>query len=272
MRAVSVVVVALAICVGARAETGLDGLRGEYPILAYDGDSMASGYVQIVSDGNVMGVFVTGLALASQPAHSMNVLTPSAGTEIAEDTDKVTQRYRDGRGSSQIEYVRRPGFLEIRTEVCVDGDGCERSELVVGQTASPGMEIDYESFFLANSGVYTIRSAGGAPPKPENDAAMVDGNFGYLMLPYCEPGGACNPGYIFVDKASTHFFRREVSGGSQFDMVLHDNGKTKYYSWTERDNGEVLFRDFQYRLNEVRVCMEHVLVRGENRAVRDSNP
>ncbi|MEZ4751245.1 MAG: hypothetical protein R3B54_11680 [Bdellovibrionota bacterium] len=261
MRLLSVVVAFLAIGVVARGQGGLDGLRGEYPLLDYDGDGLASGLVQIISDGNVMGVYVSGLALASQPARPMSVLTPTANTEIAEDSDRVTQRYRDGRGSSQIEYTRHEGFLEIRTEVCVEGDGCERSILYAGQTASPGSEIDYENFFLGSAGTYTIRSAGGVPPKPENEGAIVDGNFGYLMLPYCEPGGACNPGYIFVDRATTRFFRREVQGLSQVDMVLSANGSTKFYSWTERENGEVLFRDFQYRLNEARVCMEHVLVR-----------
>ncbi|MCB0419268.1 MAG: hypothetical protein H6617_07420 [Bdellovibrionaceae bacterium] len=261
MRFLSVVMLFLAIGVNARAERGLDALRGEYPILEYDGDTLASGYVQIISDENVIGVYVSGLALASRPALNLSVLTPSANTDVSEDSDRVTQRYSDGRGSSRIEYTRHTGYLEIQTEVCVEGDGCERNTIFAGQTGSPGTEIDYDTFFLATAGMYKIQSAGGAPPKPENEGAIVDGNFGYLMLPYCEPGGACNPGYIFVDRASTRFFRREGTAGTQLDMVLSQNGAVRYYSWTERGDGEVLFRDFQYRLNEARVCMEHVLIR-----------
>ena len=122
---------------------------------------------------------------------------------------------------------------------------------------------DAKTFIQSIQASYSIVSAGGSAPHPDNAVADVyaDTDEGAFTMPYCPPGGAsCDPGYLFFPYDKTAITQSKLADGSLQTVLAVDDGVTKKFTWTDK-NGTVTFSNPQYMLDKKITVLEHVLTK-----------
>ena len=122
-----------------------------------------------------------------------------------------------------------------------------------------GTQINAQAFFASIKGNYKIDMVAGEKPHDANavaNADLEDGQ-GVLTMPYCPPGGACDPGWNFFEWPSTQVFQQD----NTYTILVSTGGKTLKYYWQD-DGPKVLFRNFQYTFSTgAVVTLDHVLLK-----------
>lgn len=247
------------------ADSGsLNGLAGRYPILSDNGDTDATGTVLIQSEGERVGVSVDALAMASIPVKARQYMSPRSETRFDALNDGVEQRWEVGGRSLVIRYLTSAGVVKVEIQACGEGFGCAQEHLTLGAGGSSGEAVDAKSFLETRKGNYKILKAGGYAPKPTNETALVQpaDTEATITLPFCPQGDTfCDPGFLFVTYTDTRVFKRQSAAGEPvYDIVIREEGISRYYIWTERASA-ILVRNLQYDFKGTPVCLEHELAR-----------
>lgn len=124
--------------------------------------------------------------------------------------------------------------------------------------------LDIQTFLKGIEGQYTIVSAGGHAPKPDNALAevFVDKDEAVLTMPYCsEDGGFCDPGYQFLTYSETSVAQKTQTDGSiETTITVDGSAGKKTYVWIAREK-DALFQNPQYAAEGKVRTLEHVLVK-----------
>lgn len=129
-------------------------------------------------------------------------------------------------------------------------------------TTSAARALDARDFFKGVEGQYTIQTADGIAPKPENSLAevFVDKDEVVLTLPFCSKDGSfCDPGYLFLSDAQTTVEQKQTSEGLVTTITV-SKSPAETYIWTQRAS-DVRFQNPQYTAQGRVWNLEHVLVK-----------
>ena len=122
--------------------------------------------------------------------------------------------------------------------------------------ATQSHALDAETFVASIAGQYHITRVNGEKPKENNSLADVyaDADEGALTMPYCLPGGLCDPGYLFLGYATTRITQSMSHGVVRYDIYSEGDR----YSWEDLGSG-YRFTNYQYLLNGAPIALIHEL-------------
>ncbi len=132
-----------------------------------------------------------------------------------------------------------------------------------GVVVSPSENINATDFFKSISGKYTVDLVEGEKPHAGTDtgAVSIDGTDGLMSFSYCLPEGMCDPNDQYFPLDTTTVVKTVQSATSRsYELSYADGGKLLKFSWEEVDN-QITLRNFQYKINEKTVTLEHKLHR-----------
>ena len=220
--------------------------------------------VTIQTDAASVGYRLEPMKLAAHSVPALEMMSPREGTAWFEDGDSTIQTYGANSLPLRIEYKRRRGYLEIVTGQQSPSGSTTTQDLIVLQDGAPGDPLDAHVFFNRVQGDYVVQMAGGAAPAPNETVANVnpaaDDQTADIEVPFCYHG-LCS-GDNFFDYGTTKVFERKLSPTHTIDtlVVPKSGGQTKYYLWDD-NNGQVVFRNLQFKVKGEVLCLEHSLTK-----------
>ncbi len=238
----------------------LSGILGVRSVLKWNGN-YREGTVEIVASDAGVGFKTVPLMMGTSSVPEYSLITDSTITSLTRTDNTITQVAKVGANDIKITYQILDGYYIIQAQDCTTA-ACRAIEVVATTGKAPGDVVDATKFLPSLEGTYQLVSAGGAPPKENDDKAEVDSisdpTETAFYFPYCTPAG-CDLGYVGFQYTGVTITHENLGVGRDIYTLLKYNAAKVllHYDW-EVNGTDLTFRNHQYALTGGKVALEHV--------------